>query len=409
MAVMTVSVPISIERAGTAPEKTTTQGRFFALDLLDNRFAALHGLRVLAIVSVVAYHVTWIFMGEQHIALDPGFFAQSIAVFFGMDLFFVLSGFLIGSILLHSSQKGAQHLRRFYLRRVFRTFPSYYLVLTILAVSFPLTAHQRHHLPLEYVYGTNFLPLERGQCVMFWGWSLGLEEQFYLAVPLLFILLRKLRDDRARIAVLGALMMSALVIRLVIFLRHRPWNEGSLYGALYFRTHTRFDPLVAGILLAVIHRRYGKDIARWLEAPFHRALLALPALGCLWLLLMPGMFGPDQVQLTHVFLWGTVTSFMYLASVPLALYGDGMVCRWLSSPIFRRMATVGYGVYLVHIPVIDHVMVPLARAAQEHHWSMLFVWPASVAATMALSLAIGYALHIIVEKPALRLRDRFAA
>jgi len=95
MAVMTVSVPISIERAGTAPEKTTTQGRFFALDLLDNRFAALHGLRVLAIVSVVAYHVTWIFMGEQHIALDPGFFAQSIAVFFGMDLFFVLSGFVI--------------------------------------------------------------------------------------------------------------------------------------------------------------------------------------------------------------------------------------------------------------------------------------------------------------------------
>ena len=86
MAVMTVSVPISIERAGTAPEKTTTQGRFFALDLLDNRFAALHGLRVLAIVSVVAYHVTWIFMGEQHIALDPAFFAQSIAVFFGMDL-----------------------------------------------------------------------------------------------------------------------------------------------------------------------------------------------------------------------------------------------------------------------------------------------------------------------------------
>ncbi len=409
MAVMTVSVPISIDSAAVAPEKTTTLGRFFALDLLDNRFAALHGLRVLAIVSVVAYHVTWIFMGEQHIALDPGFFAQEIAVFFGMDLFFVLSGFLIGSILLHSSQKGAQHLRRFYLRRVFRTFPSYYLVLTILAVSFPLTAHQRHHLPLEYVYGTNFLPLERGQCVMFWGWSLGLEEQFYLAVPLLFILLRKLRDDRARIAVLSALMMSALVIRLVIFFRHRPWNEGSLYGALYFRTHTRFDPLVAGILLAVVHRRYGKDIARWLEAPFHRALLALPALGCLWLLLMPGMFGPDQMQLTHVFLWGTVTSLMYLSSVPLALYGDGMVCRWLSSPIFRRMATVGYGVYLVHIPVIDHVMVPLARAAQEHHWSMLLVWPASVAATMALSLAIGYALHIVVEKPALRLRDRFAA
>jgi peptidoglycan/LPS O-acetylase OafA/YrhL len=404
---MSVSVPI--ESAGTTPEKSSTLGGFFALDLLDNRFAALHGLRVLAIVSVVAYHVTWIFMGEQHIALDPGFFAQSLTVFFGMDLFFVLSGFLIGSILLRSSQAGGQHLRRFYLRRVFRTFPSYYLVLTILAVAFPLTAHQRHHLPVEYVYGTNFLPLERGQCVMFWGWSLGLEEQFYLAVPLLFVLLRRLRDDRARIAALGALMMSALVIRLVIFYRHRPWNDGNLYGALYFRTHTRFDPLVAGILLAVIHRRYGQDIARWLAAPFHRALLALPGLGCLWLLLTPGMFGSDKVQLVHVFAWGTVTSVMYLALLPLALYGDGMVCRWLASPIYRRMATIGYGVYLVHIPVIDHVMVPIAKAAQGRHWSMFFVWPAAVAATMALSLAIAYALHLLVEKPSLRLRDRLAA
>jgi peptidoglycan/LPS O-acetylase OafA/YrhL len=403
---MSVSVPIAT--AGTTPERTTSLGRFFALDLLDNRFAALHGLRVIAILSVVSYHVTWIFMGEQKIKLDPGFFAQSLTIFFGMDLFFVLSGFLIGSILLRSSQLGAAHLRRFYLRRVFRTFPSYYLVLTILAVAFPLTAHQWHHLPIEYVYGTNFLPLERGQCVMFWGWSLGLEEQFYLAVPLLFVLLRRLRDDRARIAVLTALMFSALVIRLVIFYRYRPWKDGVLYGALYFRTHTRFDTLVAGILLAVIHKRYGPDIARWLETPFHRALLALPALGCLWLLLMPGMFGPDEMQIVHVYCWGTVTSLMYLACLPLALYGEGMVCRWLASPVFRRMATIGYGVYLVHIPVIDHVMVPAARAAQSAQVSMLFVWPAAVAATMALSLAIAYALHLVVEKPSLRLRDRLA-
>jgi len=228
-------------------------------------------------------------------------------------------------------------------------------------------------------------------------------------VPLLFVLLRRLRDDRARIGVLAAMMASALVIRLVIFFRHRPWKDGVLYGALYFRTHTRFDPLIAGILLAVVHKAYGKQIARWLETPFHRALLALPALACLWFLLFPAMFGFDNVQLAHVFAWGTVTSIMYLTSVPLALYGNGMLCRWLSQPAFRRMATVGYGVYLVHIPIIDHIMVPAARAAQGRHWSMLFVWPTTVVATMVLSLAVGYALHIVVEKPSLRLRDRLAA
>ena len=100
---------------------------------------------------------------------------------------------------------------------------------------------------------------------------------------------------------------------------------------------------------------------------------------------------------------------MYFSLVPLALYTDGWVCRWLSAPYFRRMATLGYGVYLVHIPIIDHVMVPIAKAAQDRHVSMLLVWPAALASTMVLSLVIGYLLHVVVEKPSLRLRERFAA
>jgi peptidoglycan/LPS O-acetylase OafA/YrhL len=395
--------------AAAAPSATSTLRSFFELDLLDNRFPALHGIRVLAIISVVAYHVTWIFHGEQGIVLDQGFFNQSLTVFFGMDLFFILSGFLIGSILLRSLRKdGTQDLKRFYLRRIFRTFPSYYVVLTVLAIAFPLTAMQHKHLVWEYVYGTNFVPLHRGEVIMFWGWSLALEEQFYLTVPALFFLLHRLKSDRARIGLLSVLWISALVVRLVIFYRHRPWNDFILYGALYFRTYTRFDTLVAGILLAFVHARYGDAIARWLTAPFHRALLALPALACLWLLLRPAMFGPENVQLVHVFAWGTVTSVMYFGFVPLLLYGDGVLHRWLSAPLFRRMATLGYGVYLVHIPIIDHLMVPAARALQARHASMLWVWPASLTATMLLSLALGYAMHVLIEKPCLRLRERVA-
>ena len=87
--------------------------RRLALDLLDNRYPALHGLRVLAILSVIQFHITWVFSGEQGIRLDRGFVAASMSVFFGMDLFFVLSGFLIGSILLHALEtEGAQQLGR---------------------------------------------------------------------------------------------------------------------------------------------------------------------------------------------------------------------------------------------------------------------------------------------------------
>ena len=383
---------------------------FFALDLLDNRFPALHGMRVIAILSVIAYHVTWIFMAEQGILLDPGFFTQSLAIFFGMDLFFLLSGFLIGSILLRSiATTGVQHIKRFYLRRIFRTFPSYYLVLTVLVLAFGLTANQRHHLVWEYVYGTNFMPLDRGQTVMFWGWSLALEEQFYLTVPFLFLILKRLRTVQTRLALVTVLWLAGLVVRLVIFYRGAPWNDMELYGKVYFRTHTRFDLLVAGIMIAIVHQRWGKDIAEWLKAPFHRVLLALPALACLWFLLRSTADLPEHAQILRMFLWGTVTSVMYFGLVPLALYGDGWIVRALSLPLFRRLATLGYGVYLVHIPIIDHIMVPAGRAAQTRHWSMLLVWPAALASTFLLSLAVAYVLHVLVEKPSLRLRDRFAA
>src|SRR5438270_1220049 len=112
-------------RSRTLDPEPARMKRFFSLELLDNRYPELHGLRVLAVLSVVQFHVTWVFAGEQYLPLDGGFVAASLSIFFGMDLFFVLSGFLIGSILLRSLEvDGSQQLGRFYLRRALRTFPS---------------------------------------------------------------------------------------------------------------------------------------------------------------------------------------------------------------------------------------------------------------------------------------------
>src|SRR5262249_43981538 len=161
-------------------------------------------------------------------------------------------------------------------------------------------------------------------------WSLALEEQFYLTVPLIFFALHRLRSDRARIGLLAIFWLVALVVRLYIFYRWRPWNDFVLYGAVYFRTHTRFDTLVAGIILAFIHQRHGEVVGRWLKDPFHRALLALPAMACLWLLLRPTMFGEGSaLQLVHIFAWGSVTSVMYLCALPLLLQSEGTIIHRL--------------------------------------------------------------------------------
>jgi peptidoglycan/LPS O-acetylase OafA/YrhL len=307
--------------------------------------------------------------------------------------------------------RDSHHVRRFYLRRAFRTFPSYYVMLTFLAVATPLTAPQRQHLWLEYLYLSNYgMPLVPGDLVMPWGWSLSLEEQFYLAVPLLFFLLRKLRDDRARLTALGVLWTSAVVVRFVLCLRHPDWNEHALYDFLYYRTHTRFDTLVAGIMLAYVQYRWHAPIARWLQSPGARATLALPSLACLWLLMRPWMFGEQALRWMHVFSWGTLTSIMYFGWVLLLLNGGvGWFQRALSAPIFRRVATLGYGVYLVHMPLCVTLVAPIARSlVGRRGWPMLVVWPIAVALLLFASFSASYVLHLLVEKPALRLRDRYA-
>jgi len=367
-------------------------------------------MRVVAILTVIQYHVTWVIATHPEIELDRAAQDFSLSIFFGMDCFFVLSGFLIGSILLRSiDTSGSQNIRRFYLRRIFRTFPSYWLVLTYLVLGMTLTSAQQRHLVYEYTYLTNFLPLRPDKVVMFWGWSLSLEEQFYLVVPLLFVVLRRLPTDRARITLLAVLTASCVVVRLGIYFWERPFTDNGLYDAFYFRTATRYDTIIAGILLAVIESRYGAKIGRWLESTFHRALLALPALACLWLLLRPGMFGDAYEQIVHLFTWGFVTSVMYLLVVPMVLHGEGSIVRALSAPFWRSLATVGYGVYLVHIPLMYQVGMPMVVHFHEQGVSLAFTWALVFVVVTSLSFVVGYVLHVLVEKPALRVREWLAA
>jgi peptidoglycan/LPS O-acetylase OafA/YrhL len=109
--------------------------------------------------------------------------------------------------------------------------------------------------------------------------------------------------------------------------------------------------------------------------------------------------------------WGTLTSLMYVGWILLLLDGGpGWIQRALSARFWRRLATLGYGVYLVHIPMCDHAIAPLARTfVRTHGWPIAIVWPLSVAALFAASLGAAYVLHVAVEKPFLRLRDRVAA
>lgn len=380
--------------------------RALSLSLLANHHPALHGLRVVAIVSVLQVHVT-VVLASHGLLRDPAFARLSTTIFFGMDCFFAMSGFLIGKILFHSlATPGRARIGRFYLRRAFRTFPLYYACLLGYAALVPLSAAQKQSLFWEASYLTNYTP--NPTATLFpWGWSLCVEEHFYLAIPLLVGALTLVRSHRARVGLLAALWASALCVRLFVYARGAgTWNDGTMMLQLYVRTHTRYDILVAGLFVAYLDHARGDALRAWLAtATRRRALLALSAASLLFLL-APSLFGNSH--LWSLFAWGTATSTLY---VPLLLYlvaADGPAHRALGHPVLLRVATLGYGVYLIHVPILERVVLPIARATSLAGGPITAVWPATLAALLALSLGGSYLLHVVVEKPFLWLRDRVA-
>jgi peptidoglycan/LPS O-acetylase OafA/YrhL len=381
---------------------------FFRLSLLNNQYPALHGMRVLAIISVLQFHVT-VALVEGGVLKDLQFAMRSMTVFFGMDLFFVMSGFLIGTMLLYAiDKKKNQGVWRFWVRRGFRTFPLYWIVLTFLVLAFPLTEAQKKNLFYEYVYLTNYRLVLKPTVVMMWGWSLCVEEHFYLAVPILLGALYLLRSHGARIALLVILWVLGLALRLRVFYASPvPWNDATIFQALYIPTHVRFDILVAGVLLAYVHRYYEEWLDTLLSKPLWRAVFFLEGFVCFAMLCVPHSF--PNFFLFRVFSWGTLTSLMYVPWILLLLHAHGPIARGLGHPIFLRFATLGYGIYLIHIPICEKLLVPLAQKLQASFgMTALSLWPLTLALLFFGSAAVAYVLHLVVEKPALWLRDRLA-
>lgn len=179
----------------------------------------IDGVRAIAICWVIAVHL---------ILYQTGYFPREGITLFnlpwlhfvargdmGVDLFFVISGYLIGTLLLgEASKTGTLRLRRFYLRRFLRLIPVY-VVAMVLSLYF-LHGFHATKIWANLLYINNFLPIN--QQYMPWCWSLAIEEQFYLLLPVVVLLLMRMR--RGRWSFMGLLLVLAGVIRWIIIRRH---------------------------------------------------------------------------------------------------------------------------------------------------------------------------------------------
>src|SRR5581483_3606676 len=369
---------------------------------IPGNMPGLDGVRGLAILMVMAVH----FVGDA----TPHNLAERIAVKLGnlgtqgVDLFFVLSGFLITGLLLDSKGR-PRFFRNFYARRTLRIFPLYYGVLAALFLVLPLFAHlppaledARAHQGWLWSYTANFYIAAKDSWALGYVshfWSLAIEEHFYLVWPLVVFLVRRSTLERVCVAVIAA----GLALRIVLAL------TGVSELAISVLTPCRVDTLCVGALLAAVARREGGVdllVPRSGRATvlLGVATVALSAAGNLTQLWLPVL---HQIR-------GTLFALFFGALTLTALQraDRSLLARLFQGPLLRMFGKYSYGLYVYHGVLSYHMLL---LHTEDRLGAMLGSHSAGIAAQtvigVTLSLIVSVISYDLFEKRFLELKKYF--
>ena len=399
----------SLPLASGGPGVTTgsREGQGTALGVpTGEHLPALDGVRGIAILLVLLAHFSW---GVPATAVDRVVAAVQAAGWMGVDLFFVLSGFLITGILLDTRSAPAR-FRRFYTRRVLRIFPLYYAALVFLLFVVPLlspgTAAQleyvREHQAWYWAYLNNVLssiaPPGAIPLLVMHLWSLAVEEQFYLAWPAVVFL----APQRLLPVACAALFVLSVGIGMSWWVL---WPDRIVGPGAALAHYARAGGLVLGALVAIVLR--GPHASRMLAAARPVALgaaavvllIALDAGGLDWSPLVLSV-GVPALQLAFAGL--VIEAWRSRAGTPLG--------SLLRSRVLVTAGKYSYGIYVVHTAAVALarrlVLEPNAELLARIGYlpAQALTWLIAGVVTMAIALASWH----LLEKRFLALKDRLA-
>jgi peptidoglycan/LPS O-acetylase OafA/YrhL len=356
-----------------------------------HRLHGLDTLRALAIVLVFANHHL-LFVSKA----SPFGWLGEIG-WLGVDLFFGLSGYLIGNQIFAAmrSEQGFS-LPVFYARRFLRTLPNYYVVLALYAL-WPWFRNGLSLPPLwEFLTFTQNINLTPGTAFSH-AWSLCVEEQFYVLLPVVALLVGLIR----RPLVLGWLALAATLAAGAV-VRATLWTPGmaqqgglDFYTLIYYASWCRFDELVAGVALALLKNYHGGLWARLTSG----GNLALVAGGALFALACR-LFYDDHYGYA-VTVYGYPLLALAVSLLLVAALSPGSLLARIRVPGAQSLALWSYAIYLLH----KQVCILLKPELKEFG-----LMPDTVAATVVMaviSVAAGWLLYAVVETPFMKVRDRW--
>lgn len=344
-----------------ANENATDHGVYMA----RRRFSALDGMRCVAILAVIWHH-----------SVDPLQFMLLNRGFLGVDLFFVISGFLIVTLLLREQEaRGDINLRNFYIRRALRIFPPYYAILAVLAIVYgfgkpadPSSGTFFALLPIYLFYVSNWSLSHAANLGI--TWSLATEEQFYLIWP---PIQKWLRGKTVWVAIILGLTISQL-INFGVFDPFFVWVYGSDKTVHLAILDTTFTPILLGVALAHLLHRPGSfmRLALVLGSKYSAVILLI------LLMILVAFAPPDISGLPRLAIHSLITVLIGA----LVMREDTILHPLLSHPIPVFIGTISYGMYLYHLWALHFARAILAKSGLEFPYD-LFLTGLLLTVTMA--------------------------
>lgn len=367
------------------------------------RLFVLDGLRAVAICMVMVHHYSQDMVKSGF--GDRPFYCFANSCWVGVDLFFVLSGFLITGILV-DAKGSASYFRTFFIRRSLRIFPIYYLMLLVIFIILPalnmsiVDSFTLEHGSWFWLYGGNYLTglVSWPDKAVVHLWSLAIEEHFYLLWPfVVFFTNRK-----------QLLVVCGLIIICMIGMRFHAASNGTSSDGIYVMTHYRIGTLVFGALLALAWRtpnmwsvlvRYSGIAAVLLFVALAVAFTNSQGLDWRYWSPVQHAFGYTMIALF----------FIALHVLALQLPVGTRLYRILSSAPAIWIGRLSYGMYLFHRP-IEVVAVKLGLHPSKHVVDGFPSWPYElvyITGNAVVTAFVAWLTWNLFEKHVLSLKDRF--